>query len=360
MELSQETLLAPADGFAPDFVDSGLLNYVINMVFYQRSDSVAGAVAFACSVLSVLSCAVVLYSIHLYQKKKISYHLQLVGRLLSCDIGISSCVILYFIFERILPSDSMDDFCNIFLPITVFFFLGSFGWTIMLALRFRSSHDRTADGSSLPFLAVWTPPIVLTLALAILIWAIGNVAEVQHGDSKYDKACTFNHDEWNGVILDVVVFQTPIVLTILLNTVIYGYGLAALGNAPHSVLARQMHKAGGYLAVLVIVWVPNVVYNTISIADLSDRDYTSLLDLSILLTSIQVSILLRFYSTERSYLPVCRGFSMFVCMCGPTRRCVDGCGGTPVSAGGASSAAVAAIRPRKLRRKALCNLPPRQ
>eukprot|EP00981_Chlorochromonas_danica_P002999 scaffold601_cov170-Ochromonas_danica.AAC.60 len=175
---------------------------------------------------------------------------------------IATTLIIFYIVERVMPSHAMNDFCNCFLPMTIFFFLSSFGWTIMLALRFYSSHNskdakNAVQQPPIPFRWVWATPLVFTLSMVIVIWAAGDVT------------------------------QSPILFTIVINLYIYACGLAALSNAPHSVVARQMRKAGGYLAVLILVWVPNLVYNLISIGDTSSKEYGSLLDLATLLYSSQ-------------------------------------------------------------------------
>eukprot|EP01039_Chlorochromonas_danica_P007044 gene7044-7789_t len=162
----------------------------------------------------------------------------------------------------------------------------------MLALRFYSSHNskdakNAVQQPPIPFRWVWATPLVFTLSMVIVIWAAGDVTQVQNGQSHVDRSCTFDHDSWNGIIVDLVIFQSPILFTIVINLYIYACGLAALSNAPHSVVARQMRKAGGYLAVLILVWVPNLVYNLISIGDTSSKEYGSLLDLATLLYSSQ-------------------------------------------------------------------------
>eukprot|EP01031_Cornospumella_fuschlensis_P025989 gene25989-31382_t len=153
------------------------------------------------------------------------------------------------------------------------------------------SHDRNSSGELkplLPFHVIWVVPLGMVLVLLIAAYAVGHVTKVMEGDDDDSKeACTFDHDHMSGIVLDIAIIQVPNLLTILLNIYIYACGLAALNNAPHSVLARQMRKAGGYLAVLIIVWVPNLVYNMLSIIDTSHRSYDSLLDLAVLLVSLQ-------------------------------------------------------------------------
>lgn len=266
----------------------------------------AGSVSFSCALLSVVSCSVVIFSISRYLQKKTSYHLQLVSRLLICDVGISLCIIMYFITEHATGGAHMRAFCNVFLPLILFCFLASFGWTIMLAMRFRTSHDINGAVAAAPawvFRLVWAVPLLLCLAAVIVIWSAGHVTAEQGDDDDHstDNSCTFDHEHWNGILLDLAVFQMPILLTIAINLYIYSCGLRSLGNAPHSVIARQMRKAGGYLAVLVVVWVPNLVYNLLSIADGSDRAYGSLLDMSVLLFSLQgfLNVCVYVYSNEK-------------------------------------------------------------
>ncbi|RYY88004.1 hypothetical protein EON63_03100 [archaeon] len=265
------------------------------MGILKASSDVGAIASLVTSVLSIVSCMLVIWFIVDYRKKKKSYHLELVGRLLLCDVGICLTIVLFYIMDIVLERTQMPDFCNLFLPLVSYFFLTSYAWTVMLALRFRMSHDRNASGELkplLPFHVIWLVPLGLVLVLIIAAYSAGHVTKVVEGDDDDSKqACTFDHDHMAGIVLDLTIVQVPNLLTILLNVYIYACGLAALNNAPHSVLARQMRKAGGYLAILIIVWVPNLVYNMLSIIDTSHKSYDSLLDLAVLLVSLQVQLM---------------------------------------------------------------------
>lgn len=225
-----------------------------------------------------------------YDKRNIkkSYHLRLVQRLLLSDIGLSSCVIWYYIMQFIMNSTELEYFCDFYLPTVVYFFLCSYGWTVLLAFRFRSSHtEKKASGPPVPMWVVWATPLPLCLSIFITAFAAGDATTVQSNNSDTNQSCTFNHDSTTGIVLDLLTFQCPLLLTILVNCYSYSRGLMALRNTPHSVMARQMRKAGGYLGVLLVVWVPNIVYNFLTMFDGGDDEYHGFLDMVIVLSSLQ-------------------------------------------------------------------------
>ena len=89
-------------------------------------------------------------------------------------------------------------------------------------------------------------------------------------------------------MVDIICFQAPLIAIMFLNIYTYMKGLLALHNAPHSVIARQMKRAGGYLMVLLVVWVPNITYNLLVICDDTNEPYDNFLVLTIMLSALQV------------------------------------------------------------------------
>ncbi len=159
----------------------------------------------------------------------------------------------------------------------------------MLAFRFRSSHqEKKSSGPPLPMYVIWCIPIPFALAVLIAGFATGDVTTVESNAADTNQSCTFDHDATTGIVLDLITFQVPLLVTIIVNCYSYTKGLLALSNTPHSVVARQMRKAGGYLGVLLLVWVPNIVYNFLTIFDGTDDEYNGFLDIVIFLSSLQV------------------------------------------------------------------------
>ncbi len=159
----------------------------------------------------------------------------------------------------------------------------------MLAFRFRDSHqEKKATGPPVPMYVIWAIPIPFALVVMIAAFSTGTVTTVETTDADTNQSCTFNHNTITGIVLDLATFQGPLLLTIIVNCYSYTKGLLALSNTPHSVVARQMRKAGGYLGVLLLVWVPNIVYNFMSIFNGgNDSQYSGFLDMVIFLSSLQ-------------------------------------------------------------------------
>ncbi len=205
------------------------------------------------------------------------------------DIGLSMCVIVYYIMQIALSSSALDTFCHVYLPTVVYFFLCSYGWTVLLAMRFRTSHqEKKASGPPVSMYIIWLIPLPFALTVLISAFASGDVSTVEANDSDTNQSCVFDHASTAGIALDLVTFQMPLLVTIIVNCYFYTRGLLALSNTPHSVIARQMRKAGGYLGVLLLVWVPNIVYNFLTIFDRTNNQYNAFLDIVIFLTSLQV------------------------------------------------------------------------
>jgi hypothetical protein len=238
-----------------------------------------------------VACLSVILSILLYPKSKESFHLQLVNRLLLSDLGLSCCVVFYFIIQFGINTQQLEQFCKVYYPTLLYFFISAFWCTAILSSRFRTLNDSSAQKK------VWTPPINLNYiflfpllsALPVLIgaWATGAVTTVHVNNQDTNQVCSFNHDTNIGMALDLVLFQFPLFCTIVINGYFYTKGVLALRNSPQSVIARQMNRAGGYMLVLLVVWVPNIFYNMVTIFAGNNNSYLALLDLCVFLTSSQ-------------------------------------------------------------------------
>lgn len=261
------------------------------MVLIHDHNSVAAAVSVSIAMLSAVSCLSVISSIILYPRTKESYHLQLVNRLLICDLGLSLCIVVYYFVQFGIDGDALDDFCKIYFPGILYFFIAGYGYTTNLALRFRTMHgleSRTVVWKPpVPLIAFWLYPLIFAFPVLVGAWVTGNVTVVHSNSQNINQICTFNHDSIIGETMDIVCFQLPLLLTILVNTYFYAKGVLALRNSPHSVVARQMRRAGGYLLVLLLVWLPNICYNVLSIFIGNNDSFSKLLDVAVLLTSAQ-------------------------------------------------------------------------
>ena len=67
----------------------------------------------------------------------------------------------------------------------------------------------------------------------------------------------FKPHVFRAQLINNICFQGPLVLTITINLIAYILGLNALKDAPHSVIYREMRRAGAYMSVLLLVWIPN-------------------------------------------------------------------------------------------------------
>jgi hypothetical protein len=254
-----------------------------------KERNVAGAtLALAC--ISCISCSVVALSIRFDRRSAKSYHLRLVQGLLQSDIGLSMSIIVYFAVQYHLSGDSLQTFCKSFLPFLVYFFLVSSAWTVMLALRFRMSQSVSANANKppVPMYAIWLIPLVPAAIMMGTSLSLDGVANVNSLNNDTNKSCQFNHATTSGILVDLFCFQGPLILIIIINVYHYAGGLLELKNAPHSVLARQLKRAGGYIAVLVAVWVPNIAYNLLVMSDKSSEPYVNFLILTVMLSASQV------------------------------------------------------------------------
>jgi hypothetical protein len=249
------------------------------------------AITLALATLSLVCCAVIAFSIRLDQRASKSYHLILVQSLLRSDIGLALSIIVYFSVQYHMTGDDLETFCRSFLPFLIYFFVVSSAWTVMLALRFRSSQHVAAQFNKppVPMWAVWAIPLAPAIAMLVMGLLRTDVTDARTSSSDTNQSCQFDHSSLAGIATDLICFQSPLIAIIFVNVYTYVRGLLALHNAPHSVVARQMRRAGGYLAVLLIVWVPNIAYNLLVICDDSNEPYDNFLVLTVMLSASQVS-----------------------------------------------------------------------
>lgn len=144
---------------------------------------------FAVAIASTLLSATVLLSMHSDPKPKKSLNSKLVFRLLLCDTCISGLFIMYYFVQLNVGNDTepLDDLCAVYLCFPIFFFLASWGWTILLALRFRnrgsSSKSNRIPDIPVPVWSVWVMAFVLVLpTLVASIFTSTSISQVESAE----------------------------------------------------------------------------------------------------------------------------------------------------------------------------------
>lgn len=245
------------------------------------------------SVATVTSCVAIIATVYFEKKALQSYYLKLVIRLLASDLSLGVIIIFYYIMQGVLQIDQLRDFCKIYLPAVIYFYLASFGWTIMLAQRFRTTHAVETKNrqikAPLSLKWVWAIPSISALIILICNFTIpGGVSVVEDGDSNTNRSCSFDHSGVAGMTVDILCFQIPMIVTILADLYCYSIGLYALRNTPRSVRSRQERRAGGYLAVLLLVWIPAFLYNIKALHQRKNNENGSFQDAVVFLSALQV------------------------------------------------------------------------
>jgi hypothetical protein len=206
------------------------------------------------------------------------------------DMGVAACVVFYSSVQFDVGSRDLEELCKAYVPLLCYFFLVSAGWTTMLALRFRSSQHvpATTNKPPLPLWSVWVLPIVPAVAALVVAALVPGVTSVRTNSDRTNHACVFDPNTTQGVATDFVLYQTPLIIMLAFNMYNYLRGLLALRNAPQSVLARSMKKAGGYMSVLFLVWVPVIVYNFVAASSRHGYSYDYFFDIAVILQASQV------------------------------------------------------------------------
>lgn len=242
--------------------------------------------------LSLVSSGIVLLSIVFDKHNNKSYNLKLIFRLLFCDFFIEIVILSCFIAQTYTNSKSLT--CSICLPVIYYFLLSSFLWTIMISLRFLTidkSFKSTILQKIVPKIHLWWIWIVCFALMVptIVLNSIGNKV-LSTIDEDSPVSCTYNHEYNKSITVDIVTVQFPLFITIIVNFTSYVIGYRALKDSPESVVARHMRRTGGYLLVLVLIWVPIFVFNVLSIALRSNSKFLGLFYAGLFLVSLQVLI----------------------------------------------------------------------
>jgi hypothetical protein len=251
---------------------------------------------FSSLVASALVFCLYLYRYGLVRTAKPS-KLTVLALLLIVSDGLTSLTIL--IGKAILTHGSLsaereaDDeawepqyVCKIEHPIMIYFFNLSFGWTILIALRFKTMgnqnqnhQDRDRYGEkekqqmikTPSYTPYWWIPIgafisVLPMVICSIVggdWTYTDVASPP--DFVGDTYCIFSNQNVHSLVLNFLCFQIPAFLTVMINCRSFYLGYHALQLSPYSVLAREMRRAHMYIFVLIIVWVPCLIINFLGV-----------------------------------------------------------------------------------------------
>ena len=191
-------------------------------------------------------------------------------------------------------TDEREHICRVFHPIMIFLFDASFGWTILIAIRFTNlpfseamTSDIESDGNTSmnkvalnrvdkfikkylqnpPFYCVPIGAFILCIPLFILNSLEGTTySSVVYPPSWVgDRWCIFSNEKPHAVAVNYICFQIPCVATIVINSYFYLRGLHALRHAPMSVIAREASRAQSYIIVLLVVWLPGWISNLLGI-----------------------------------------------------------------------------------------------
>lgn len=262
----------------------------------SSTDEIVTSLILTADGLSIVSTAVILLTILLDSPaRNKSYNLKLIFRLLLSDFCMSLIILIFYCMESAKGPINLSTACSISLPILMFFLVSGFSWTVMIAVRFAYSNQKRIYKPKIPLWGVWLLTFFL-LVPTIIMNANGNkVLSAEEDDTVL--ACTYNHTYRPAIIVDIITVQVPIVISLTLNLLAYAKGYRALKDAPHSVLARYMRRVGGYLMVLIIVWVPVFSYNILSISLKSNHKLTPVLNAVVFLLCSQV------YPFNISYQP---------------------------------------------------------
>jgi hypothetical protein len=255
--------------------------------------------------LSLISSGIVLLSIVFDQNNSQSYNLKLIFRLLLSDFCIDIVILACFIAQLLSNSSKSKTLtCSVCLPVIFYFLLSSFSWTIMISLRFLTV-DRSSKESSLNKIIskirlwwIWVACFTLMVP-TIILNAIGNKV-LSAVDEDSPVSCSYNHEYTKSIAIDIATVQFPLFVTIFVNLSSYIIGFRALKDSPQSVVARHMRRTGGYLLVLIIVWVPIFVYNVLSISLQSNSEFIDLFYVGIFLLSLQVIVVVLFLNLVNS------------------------------------------------------------
>jgi hypothetical protein len=272
---------------------SGLYNFTI-------------AFAWLSFASSFLACCL----FFLYERK--SRLLLMITLLLISDGLISVNFAIWGLADAALHSDDVL-LCRVLLPFQSFFFLLSFGFTSLIAQRFRGVHQ-LQQGGALPNTPLWLVPLTaLVLSLPVVILniiseklAVGELIQ-PNATSDITRDFCYYSSKTSAFIVNVFCLQLPSLITILYNSYAYFTGIQGLNQSAPAIRNKQVRRARKYLIVLLITWVPNLIFNLYhALAISQDNDPYELVMLVVNLSSLQ---------GRHSWVYMDMGIGVYVDMC---------------------------------------------
>ena len=121
------------------------------------------------------------------------------------------------------------------------------------------------------------------------------------GGSKISSVCTFDRVKPIGATYSLVLLDLPIFVMIVANFVYYKRGVDALADSPDSVVSRRLYVALGYLFVQLLVFIPNLLYNILSINDQCNECHFTLFYVTIVVNVLQgfLNVLVYVYNDSK-------------------------------------------------------------
>lgn len=211
------------------------------------------------ALLSIFACCLVLFSYSHDKRLRSSTHFAYVARLCLCDAASAVFVVVWNIILRFADDETTHTLCYIHHPISLIFWLCSVFWTMRIAERFLRVTRYTNDPERLkadPLWHIWVAAAVLAVPTMFMNAISPRVSKVSHR-SEYDQ-CGFGRST-AGIVVMSLFFTVPLIVCIFLNCYFYFAGLRALRYSPEAVIMSRARRATGYMGVLMIVWVPNLV-----------------------------------------------------------------------------------------------------
>ncbi len=161
--------------------------------------------------------------------------------LVSTDGLISIGLLIYLLLDA---ADVLNDekLCDRYFVLSYFLYLMSFGWTSLIAQRFKDTEVMNIRIRTYKPFSLWIVPLLSGLfALPFIFFnSIGgdlHVNEVQYSPRKDDRDYCFFASSTNAFITNIFFLQIPSVITCVFNVVCYRTGTKAMKESSPSVVS---------------------------------------------------------------------------------------------------------------------------
>ena len=196
------------------------------------------------SISALVSLAACWFYVIGYRKEVPSRMLTLQILLVGTD-GLSSIGLLLWVILDYTNDDGSaandEKICDYYFAFPYFTYLLSFGWTSLIAQRFKDTSLMSINSQTYKPLSLWIVPIVsfaLSLPLIVLNSIGGELSltEVKYSPLKDDRDYCYFASSENAFIVNVVCLQIPSVITVVFNAYCYRAGTRAIkASSPLSV-----------------------------------------------------------------------------------------------------------------------------